>query len=90
MNKTKEEYIALIQQFLNGSMTWQSFREAYDEKYLNDTRQHGEKLFNILDALFAEEDMTTDNPELLRIGGYLTPEQLQEYARQALEKLREL
>ena len=39
-----EDYKELIEKFLDDSVSWQEFRDVYDDKYLNDQRPYSEDL----------------------------------------------
>ena len=60
-----DEYLELLRAYLIGSMMSVDFQHAYLEKFKSENRTMDQKLFEELDALFADIDAFCQDPVLL-------------------------
>lgn len=83
-----QEYIVLLQRFLDSRITTKELQEAYFERFKNEGRLD-EKRFLILDKLFADLDSFTEDKILLAEAPeyYLDETELREKVRTALAHL---
>lgn len=90
MNNYYQSYVDLIEEYVSGGRSWQSFREDFENKYLSDNTMHSEDIFQILDWLWAEAAQCTSDPELLskHPDMYVDQAQLYTSAKESLVKLK--
>jgi hypothetical protein len=89
MVRALEPYRALLQSFTSGALSADAFESTFTARYLADETLWPPRLFDILDALFAEADDYVGDAEFRgRVGGLDGPA-LRECAEVALRRLDE-
>lgn len=91
MNTVKSDYSKIIAQYVEKNISTETFKDTFAETYLNESRDYDDEIFHILDRLFAEIDLCTDDTDLLNnFDFYVTEEQLRESAEKALLELKKV
>jgi hypothetical protein len=83
-----QPYLDLLDLFLAGGITADEFETRYLRRYKADDTRRPDKVFTVLDGLFADVDAYVGDPTL-RDPGDLDAEQLRECAAVARRRLAE-
>lgn len=88
----KEEYLQLINSFLEDKIGANEFSLKYLHKMKSDNRTFGDDLYDILQKMFDEANSYTDNPEIYYSNPdfYLTDSELKIRAKEIFNKLKKL
>lgn len=91
MRDYRGEYMLLLQQFLNGSLSVDEFQKTYLARFKNEEPMN-EKLFELLDELFADLDSFTSDAKLLarKPGFYIDESALRNRVRNIAERISAL
>lgn len=92
MSDTYTDYAQLLDRFLCGEMSVESFQKVYLDRFKNETRKLDALLFDLLDGLFGDVDAFTTDSELLTENPtfYLDEAKLREKVLQVANRLSEL
>lgn len=96
MQTIHDEYINLLNSYLIGSINAETFQHDYLEKFKTEKRPMSDKLYEILDILFADTDAFCSDPVLLaelkktKVEGYLNEEELRECIKITMKLIERL
>jgi hypothetical protein len=87
----KTDYATLMDLFLSGKMSAGEFQVTYLDRFKTEARELSESLYGLLQGLFADVDMYSTDPELLKSwpDNYIDERALREKVKHALDQLRE-
>ena len=90
MTGFKDEYVLMMQRFLDGDMPTTDFENSYLAKFKNETRDLGEEAFEVLDELFGDIDAYTPDANLIAENPnfYVSESQLRERVAMVINKLK--
>ena len=90
MTAVKDEYVTMMQHFLDGNIPTPDFEKSYLSKFKNEPRNLDDKEFEILDALFGDIDAYTSDASLIAENPnfYVNESQLRESVAMAVKKLK--
>lgn len=84
-----DEYMSLIQEFIEGSLTANQFEKKYLNLFKSDEKIRDEKIFLVLDRLFSDVDVFCADPKVRKTSD-LDENGLREAACNAYDKLKGL
>ena len=91
MTSVAAEYMRIMQEFLDGTISTTEFEQSYFAKFKNETREIEEAQFEVLDELFGDLDAFTSDLDLIAQNPafYINEPQLKEKVAIAIKNLGE-